>query len=102
MTQWHNHPPEPPQPTHSLLTLCASSGKAKAFCQRMLGFFPEGRVMFLLLRICRRVLEGRRSEIITAPVLGPEAGPHAAVRLGDLHSTDGSPGISKHPPCCSS
>lgn len=82
MTQWHNHPPEPPQPTHSLLTLWASSGKAKAFCQRVLGFFLEGRVMFLLLQICRWVLEGRRSEIITAPVAASGSGSTRSSQIG--------------------
>ena len=71
-----------PQLTNPLLTLWPSPGRAKAFWQRMLGFFPQGRVMFLLLRICRCVLEGRRSEIITAPVAGSGSGSARSRQIG--------------------
>lgn len=60
--------PQAPQPTHSLLTPWPMQGRPRAFCQRMSGFSPRGRAMFLLPQICRWVLEGRRSKIITAPV----------------------------------
>lgn len=52
-------------------------------------------VMFLLLRTCG----WKEQRDPKSSMAGSGSGSAAAVRLGDLHSTDGSPGISKHPPC---
>lgn len=71
-----------PRPTHSLRTPWPGWGRAKAFWQRMSGFCPRGRVMFLLLQICRWVLEGRRSEIITAPIAGSGSGSTRSRQIG--------------------
>lgn len=64
-TPRHSHSPGSLRLDHPLLTLQPSSGRAKALCQRCQGFLSWGRVTLLLLRVCRRVLDGRRSEIIT-------------------------------------
>lgn len=52
-------------------------------------------VMFLLLRTCG----WKEQRDPKSSMAGSGSGSAAAVRLGDLHSTDGSPGISKRPPC---